>query len=230
MKIKIRRGCFESNSSSQHSICITKNDKFLTSEGLDEYPESLYINKQRILNLSYDKENLEFDRHPFKFLCTFREKLMFAIASLCSGYENDNSEKAFNEILEAVRRINPNIKDIKLPTRKVCVWEDEKGELISESIIHYDYETGRHYYVKDGHEWNVHESDYSKEEPYYGYVDHQSMGLLKAFLEKENVNLVDFLGNSKYVVIIDGDEFCDWDLFKYSGLINIANIEKEFGI
>lgn len=231
MKMKIRRGCFESNSSSQHSICVTKNDRFLTPEDLDEYPERLYINKQGILDFSYDEEDLEFDRHPFKFLCTFEDKVKFAIASLCGGYiDKEKREEQFNLIVQAVQTINPNIKSIKLPEKEEDLFYDEKGEYIPESIIHYDYDNDRIFYIKDGHEWNVEKTELFHKVPYYGYVDHQSSGLLEEFLKSENITLVDFLGNRKYVVVIDGDEYDDWGLFKYSGLINIANIEKEFGI
>jgi hypothetical protein len=42
----------------------------------------------------------------------------------------------------------------------------------------------------------------------YGYVDHQSEGLLQKFLSEENVTLEDFIFIPKYIVVIDGDEYC----------------------
>ena len=231
MKVKIRRGCFETNSSSMHSIVVTKNDHVLTAEEFEDDPEHIYLWKDGTWNLTYREEDLEFDRHPFKFLNTFEEKTMFAIASFCGGYlSQEESAANFKLIVHLVQTINPEIKSIKLPEKEEQLYVDEKGEYIPESIVHCDYENERYYYVKNGHEWNVKESKKMHLIPYYGYVDHQSNGLLQAFLKEEDITLVDFLSNRKYVVIIDGDEFCDWDSLKYSGLINIANIEKEFGI
>lgn len=231
MWTKIRYGCFETNSSSSHSICVTKNDYLLKSEDFEDYPENIYVRKDGEWNLAWDKEDLVFERHPFKFLCTFEDKVKFAIASLCGSYvKRENCEEQFNLIVQAVQTINPNIKSINLPKKEEDLFYDKKGEYIPESIIHYDYDNDRTFYIKDGHEWNVEKTELFHKVPYYGYVDHQSSGLLEEFLKSENITLVDFLGNRKYVVVIDGDEYCDWDNLKYSGLINISNIEKEFGV
>ena len=58
----------------------------------------------------------------------------------------------------------------------------------------------------------------------YGSVDED---ILSPFLENENISLKEFLTNKKYVVIVDGDEYCIWEDLKSSGLINIDEIEKE---
>lgn len=231
MKMKIRHECFETNSSSQHSICVTKNDHFLKKEDFDDYPEHIYIRKDGTWNISWNEEELDFERHPFKFLCTFEDKVKFAIASFCGNHcDQEECDKNFALIISAVQTIYPDIKSIELPLISEDLFFDEKGEYISESIVHYDYGNERYFYINDGHEWNISKTDFNHRVPYYGNIDHQSFGLLQNFLESENITLVDFLGNRKYVVIIDGDEYCDWDNLKYSGLINIANIEKEFGI
>ena len=59
----------------------------------------------------------------------------------------------------------------------------------------------------------------------YGYVDED---ILTPFLEKENISLREFLTNKKYVVIVDGDEYCIWDSMKEAGIINMDEIEKEY--
>ncbi|MCM1277156.1 MAG: hypothetical protein NC299_17670 [Lachnospiraceae bacterium] len=64
--------------------------------------------------------------------------------------------------------------------------------------------------------------------PYYGYVDHESDDLLETFLEKHNVSLKEFLTNKKYVVIVDGDEYCIWDKLKLTGLVNTDIIDYEY--
>lgn len=53
---------------------------------------------------------------------------------------------------------------------------------------------------------------WDEEGPYfYGCVDHQSMNLLSRFLKTHNVSLEDFIFNDRYLVIIDGDEYCYFD-------------------
>ena len=66
---------------------------------------------------------------------------------------------------------------------------------------------------------------YEKEKVLYGYVDED---ILSGFLEKNNVELKDFLLNKKYVVIVDGDEYCIYNKMKKSGIINKDNIKKEY--
>lgn len=46
-----------------------------------------------------------------------------------------------------------------------------------------------------------------EENDYYGYVDHQSEGLLKRVLEHYKINLEEFIFNDRYVIVIDGDEY-----------------------
>ena len=50
-----------------------------------------------------------------------------------------------------------------------------------------------------------HGADKGKE--YYGYVDHQSHGLLEGMLGKYHVSLENFIFNDRYVIVIDGDEY-----------------------
>ncbi len=67
-----------------------------------------------------------------------------------------------------------------------------------------------------------------EDEPHlcYGGVDED---ILTPFLEETGVSLKEFLTNKKYVVIVDGDEYCIWNSLKKSGLVNMDEIEKEFG-
>lgn len=59
----------------------------------------------------------------------------------------------------------------------------------------------------------------------YGSVDED---ILSPFLQEENISLKEFLTNKKYVVIVDGDEYCIWKNLKDSGLVNASEIEKEY--
>lgn len=163
MKLTIRKGMFETNSSSMHSIIITKNN--------DSYDEKKFKVYKGILRFFEDE--LEFSREPFQFLNTWHGKVAYAIASYCQEYEKDSEEaKEFISELEAI--IKKYVKDfdhIELPDP-----EDT---------------------------WYP-----------YGYVDHQSAGLLQKFLSEENVTLEDFIFTPKYIVIIDGDEYCIFNSMK----------------
>lgn len=68
---------------------------------------------------------------------------------------------------------------------------------------------------------------YSDDEEHisYGSVDEN---ILTPFLKKTGITLKEFLTNKKYIVIVDGDEYCIWDSLKDSGLINMDEIEKEY--
>lgn len=63
------------------------------------------------------------------------------------------------------------------------------------------------------------------DEPSYGYVDED---ILTPFLNDEGISLREFLTNKKYVVIVDGDEYCIWNSMKDAGLVNMDEIEKEY--
>lgn len=59
-----------------------------------------------------------------------------------------------------------------------------------------------------------------EERTFYGYIDHQSLGVLSSFLKNHGVSIRDFLLDKKYVVWIDGDEYCIKEKLFESGLIN----------
>ncbi len=59
----------------------------------------------------------------------------------------------------------------------------------------------------------------------FGGVDED---ILSSFLEKENISITEFLKNKRYIVVVDGDEYCIYKRMKESGLIDINAIEKEY--
>lgn len=56
-------------------------------------------------------------------------------------------------------------------------------------------------------------------------IDHQSIGMLKHFIQKNNITIEEALFNNKYIIIIDGDEYNTWGKMINCGLININNLE-----
>lgn len=181
MRKQIRRNVFETNSSSMHSLVISKDDRLLTE---DELTDGMYIDEDGIWDI-WSEDDLCFGRSPFQCLTTFESKVRYAIASLCYWRSNKEKKVTFEKIKAIVLEAIPECKDVKLPIDKYS----EKKKVI------------------------------------YGSVDED---ILSGFLEKNNIKLKDFLLNNKYVVIVDGDEYCIYDNLKKSGIINKDNIEKEY--
>ncbi len=249
MKRQIRNSVFETNSSSSHCILITKNDHILTSEDAyhgDKYwndPENkkleyMYINKKDH-TVDFYKDELGFGRSPFQILSSFEDKIRYAIAAFCgdySGFSDEEKVKNFNEIIKIANEIFPELEDIKLPMKEIDVYLDLNGNELKDEDVLYNFSVNRksafyHFYKdKDGKKHPAKKADYIYEAPNVPGIDHQSATLLKSFLEREHITLRDFLLNKKYIIIITGDEYDDWQNFKRSGLINKDNIIFEYGI
>ena len=194
MKITIRRGVFETNSSSMHSIVILKDD--VNAEKQDD--NIWLVNKK----LQIYGGDLEFGRSPFEILSTAERKLHYAIASILQSAvwghvtEDGNCDEYLSYKLDEFDSVASGVF-------KDCIGIDFPM-------------TTKH---DETSEW---------EEPDLGYVDHESSGLLAHFLDKEGITLYEFVSNPKYIVVIDGDEYCVFNTMKHSGLINTNNIVKEY--
>ena len=94
MKIQIRQGVFETNSSSMHSLCILK----VSNKNIDTYTNK--IDENGIWK--FEEGELDFYRYPFRFLHTFEDKVKYAIANYESNYES------IILISDIVKKFNPN--------------------------------------------------------------------------------------------------------------------------
>ena len=112
MKTQIRMNCFESNSSSMHSIVTSKTTGIYTPE---EFHEDIYINKNGKWDFWY--RNLEFGRSPYSILCTFNDKMSYAIASLCGVYvKQEIVDKYFDELERIACKYIPECKGFEFDT------------------------------------------------------------------------------------------------------------------
>ena len=72
--------------------------------------------------------------------------------------------------------------------------------------------------------WDSEVKDYVEtNEPipnYGGTDDYQIEGWLKHY----NISLEEFLTNKRYIVVVDGDEYCVWSNIKNSGLVDVKKI------
>lgn len=223
--IKIRNNTFETNSSSMHSIVMIKDDNRRYTK--KEYENSMFID-EGVYNI-YDEEELEFDRAPFRVLVAPGDKLKYAIASLC-GPLSDRKGKAdakLAEITAIMRKYIPEIEKIDLPTDLVHLWKDKDGNFYTPYEVdgcdeHENYsaispDTGERVAVEPDPDFY--------DEVCYGSVDHQSERLLQNFLKDTGTSLEDFLTMPKYVVLIDGDEYCEGEKLAHYGILNLSNAE-----
>lgn len=115
--IKIRSGVFETNSSSTHSIAVRNGmHQHITSiEEAKREDEDLVV-KDGYIVIESDTE-LEFG-WGFDIFDTFYKRLLYAIASTCRVFMNDDDKyevEGLDEIVSVVHEIFPEIVGIKLP-------------------------------------------------------------------------------------------------------------------
>ena len=258
MKYQVRKYCFETHSSSMHSLIVTKkneNVRMTQNEIRDEF----YLNeewyKERHKNdekeiVEIDPWNNDFGRSPFSVLSSFRDKLAYAIAEYCGNNYSIKSyvksEQIFDDVFEPLL-INligcDEVEYGKMNYRHFEIYSDVSGEYLDEvEQVPYD----NLIYIKkedrdgmsndelvSGHYKNISKDGRPIEEawfdiPDFGTVDHQSSGLLRSFLENNNLSLEDYLIRKDIVVIIDGDEYDELGNLIECGLIKEDSIVLRF--
>jgi len=232
MRIQTRMGCFESNSSSMHSIVKSRTTGVYTS---DELYDGVYIDKKGRWHLWDD--DLIFERSPYSILCTFSDKVKYAFASLAGIYLNDEeADKAFDEIKTIIYKYLPTCTEVMFnkgtkreyvddKDGKIYNWIEDKKWDDEEDLDNWGC-TGKVPVDTDEsiHHFIVREYEYYKT----GYVDHQSSELLSNFLRVNNISLEEFLTHREYWVVIDGDEYCEFEKQCKHKIININNIDTIF--
>lgn len=167
--IQLRRNTFETNSSSSHSLVVTKTSTLLTHE---EMLKDIKWNLDKD-GLYYSCGRRYYGRSPFEVLVTFDQKMKYAFAhTLKPGSES------YIKVVNAVHELVPEFNGM------------------------------RH---KEGDYWEYGTDDYC----------------LWGWLDKLGITLKEFLQDSRYIVICDGDEYCVWDYMKEANLINTDIIERE---
>ena len=241
MKKVIRKGVFESASSSMHSICITKNDTHITPEELAYHRDSNQDNDETIYlwkGKSWGLHNLDgFGRGPFKFLYTFEDKFRYCLCEYCGYYQfprEDFTEK-YNMLFDIAKEVLPTLEELDINTNDIDIYLDKDGNELKYSQVeysHYDKETNTSYYVYKDENGEEHvaivDEEHYNEMPAIGPNDHQSMNLVQIFLKAKGIDLKEFLTNKKYVVVINNDEEQLFQRYIRSGLIDMNFIIEIF--
>lgn len=232
MKRQIRRGAFETNSSSMHSLTVMKREEKYTT---DEILRDLYLsgnpktNEKDCIWIIYDHE-LEFGRMPFRALGSFKDKWLYACAALVREY-NDEKYKA---LLSIAFKYVPNLKKIELPMTTNSVADKGAKKFRKDTYCQKHGKTEaelQEYLSQKEKDWGM-ELDYWKRDDYWHYdvpyTGHVDEDILSGFLKREKISLEEFLTNKKYVVIQDGDEYWYWRDMKRTGLVNTDMIDHEY--
>ncbi len=132
--LQIRRGVFETNSSSSHSIIIKKKDRPIakvTDPGWRMYVDEDDENNPRNGVIKFDDRDLEFDRDPFHFLVDWYDRLAYVIAA----YQSRDTVETLADIC---RRRIPGFRGFRFPS-KHWILDDENGEENAEPTDYYGY-------------------------------------------------------------------------------------------
>lgn len=230
MKMTVRKGAWETNSSSMHSLLIMKKRQTMTQKEIrDEYylDEDWRKERRNTLQLMYDC-NKEFGRE-FNVLTSFRDKLSYALASMCGSCYSLESyirgENTFHEVFEpllktlvGVDKVEPYMGSENFHVYSDTVTDDLNQDYTTYEEVPYDdlVRNGNwSYYNKDSEPYykEICNSGRKQEEiwlevPKFGSVDHQSAGLLQRFLDKYGITIEEYLIRKDIIVIVNGDE-CD---------------------
>lgn len=231
MKYCVRQSSFETNSSSMHSIVVTKNDihvdKNILWDRNKDYNDSDTV---YICNGKWNLSSVEgYGRYPFEILTTFEQKIKYALCEYLGYLYSDDPEydKILNEFKDIVREVIPEFKDFRFYTHDEDIYVDSEGNHIMRKDLHYDHwnqeeERGEYYYIdQEGNKRPAILDEENYMEVFdIGTIDHQSSGLLKNFLKDRGISLKEFLTNKKYTICIDGDEYCDFERYLKSGFID----------
>ena len=171
MRQIIRSNVFETNSSSMHSIAISKTDTYFTDEevynSFSEYDK--YYGRKNDLHIRFlndytkDKEDTSFGRAPFAILSTYCDKLRYYIASK-SNIWNDEEYKTF---LDSIKKRYPRIKDF--------------------SFTKYTEEQKK-YYCND---YNYGSVDHQSSELLFNFLLHKNISIEEFLTNKKYIIIID---------------------------------------
>lgn len=234
MKRQIRMNVFETNSSSQHSLCVMKKDEHYTSEEIlkDFYLWDDKNTGEKDCEWHIWDGDLEFGRSPFRALGNFHDKWLYACASLVREYNDEKYKELESLALKyvpclkkiVIPMISDSFADKDHPANKCSEYAQEYGKTENELNDWFEQKE-KDWGIDTIEYWEGDNGYFHFEKPYTGYVDED---ILSGFLEKENISLEEYLTNKKYVVIQDGDEYGYWGDIKNALLINLDAIDHEY--
>ena len=144
MKKVIRRNCFETNSSSQHSILITKNDIHVKQKDIMYSREDGEFSEDKIFIWNDGSWHLDvtggYGRYPFQLLTTVEDKFKYAMCEYLGYYHGDEDEfeEIYNEFIDLAKEIIPGFKEFYIYTHDIEIYHDKDGNELKYSQLEYD--------------------------------------------------------------------------------------------
>jgi len=197
MKITVRQGVFETNSSSMHSLVKFNEGQQRSGDevacALIDDGHAVWNEEHTEFSVIIDEYECEYGRSPFRIIHDPFGKFCYIVADRWGGaYQalSPDRQSECDEFISQMCNTIPNCESIVYPLSRG--WNDAP--------------------------------DYTD----YGYVDHQSLGMVTSYIRENDIYPFDFIYSDRYAIIVDGDEYCTWDDFKKSGVIRLSSIEDEY--
>lgn len=208
--ISIRKSCFETNSSSMHSLAIWKNTKpyseFDLSLGTYHHTEETRQNGEfRLIGDYIDEYEYEFTRWPYRQLTTPLEKLRYIVGYYIRPEYDPVSDELFDnfESTDVGKELKRLIE--KYTGYKKIKWYVEKDSYDLDRYGKRSYST-------------------KKEYPSTSTVNDSGEDVI-SFIERKKISLEDLIFQPNYTIQVDGDEYQEFkEMFKFN-IINLDNIE-----
>ena len=186
-----------------HSLVVKKKSEYFTEA---EVKDDVYVGNDGMIHVYHD--DMYYGRSPFQVLTSIKDKAFYVLASMCKHKDDE----IYNEVCETIRSYIPEFKDFDLSF--MTETHDKK------------------YYTKEAMDEWFGKDNYVEVGGQYGWwgdeVGSGTEDILTGFLNKEGIDIAEFLKNKRYIVIVDGDEYCIYKDMKRCGLINKDEIEKEY--
>ena len=193
--INIRRNCFETNSSSMHSLVVSKIIKPYTEDELALGYSTWEKERNKDFDLWHwiEPSDMTYERSPFQVLRTPLDKLRYYAAYTLGTYRKPKKAD--------IKRIQDFImKQTGITNRKkIILCKDER------EFYHYK---GFKKHITYG---AVYSND-SGEDPMH-------------YVEAHNISMEDLILNPKYTIIVDGDESQLFKSLFDAGIINAEDLE-----
>lgn len=193
--ISIRNNCFETNSSSMHSLVIAKNSKRCYDEDDLNLRKDYRIRKEdNVYELfKYPSDVTNYERHPFQVLDQPIDKLRYLVGLYVRWKDNPETD-------DSEYYLDPEAKK-------------EFDSIIKEATGCSDIQ---YYYFNDYNE--------EKEYPYTS-VTNDSGENVYSFMKRKGLSFKDVIFNPNITIQVDGDEYQEFKKLFESGLISKDSIE-----
>ena len=219
--ISIRKGCFETNSSSMHSLAIWKNVKEYGDYDLSlgtKYNRDKEDGEFELLEHCYnDGDDYRFGRAPYKQLRTPIQKLRYIVGYYIT-YKYPEEDEG---------------KEVDYDSEPIYYFENKEVEKELYHLIEKYTGYKKVKWYKEVTDWKYVRTEDGKdkrvcyERKEYPDTDtyNDSGEDVMHFIKRKNITLEDLIFSPKYTIQVDGDEYQEWkDMFKFN-MINIDNLE-----